>query len=390
MPTRTKPNEVLRRFKALRRQDATYTSGRIVGSMGTAPRPVAEAAHRLFLDANLGDPGHVPGAAELEHRFGRILLDLVGAKPNAGVTQVTSGASEANILALAWMRLRSGANEVIVPRTGHFSLEKAAKFLGLRLRIADIDAHHRVDVDSVRRLVGPQTAGIVAVAGTTQVGSIDPIRHVAKVALEHDVPLHVDAAFGGYVLPFLKPRIPFGFDIEGVESVAMDTHKMAMGTIGAGAILFRHAGELEELAVETPYLSTPRQRGILGTRSGGAVAAAVAAWEELDVHGYERVVSTCMRDTAFLTSELRNAGIEPLVEPELNLVAVPHPEPVRLHQRLADAGWRVNVLTRLRAVRIVVMPHVTRAVLREFVPTLIDAHQRTQGVSKPAVHTQTR
>lgn len=358
--------------------------------MGTAPRPVAEAAHRLFLNANLGDPGHVPGAADVERQYGRILLDLARSKPGRGVAQVTSGASEANILALAWMRLRSGAKELIVPRTGHFSLEKAAKFLGLKLRIAETDAHHRVDVDSVRGLIGPQTAGIVAVAGTTQVGSIDPIRNIADLAVQHDLPLHVDAAFGGYVLPFLKPRIPFGFDIEGVESVSMDTHKMAMGTIGAGAVLFRDGTDLDELAVETPYLSTPRQRGILGTRSAGPVAAAVAAWEELGAPGYQRIVSTCMQDTAYVLRELGNAEIPPLVEPELNIVAIPHPNPERLQALLAQAGWRVNVLTRLRAIRIVVMPHVTRSVIRAFLPTFIESYQRAQEVPTRAVHAQTR
>lgn len=358
--------------------------------MGTAPRPVAEAAHRVFLNANLGDPGHVPGAAAVEETYGRILLRLAGAKGDIGAVQVTSGASEANILALAWMRIRSGTNEVIVPRTGHFSLEKAAKFLGLTLKIAEIDAQHRVDVDSVRRLLGPKTAGIVAVAGTTQVGSIDPIRDVAEVARAHDVPLHVDAAFGGYVLPFLKPRRPFGFDIPGVESIAMDTHKMAMGTIGAGAILFREKHELEQLAVETPYLSTPRQRGILGTRNAGPVAAAVAAWDELGPSGYGATVRTCLGNTAFLLRELERAGIRPLVEPELNIVAIPHPAPEQLQQRLTEAGWRVNVLTRLRAIRIVVMPHVTRRVLQALLPDLVDAYRTTQGVRRRVVHAPAR
>ncbi|MBI2078049.1 MAG: tyrosine decarboxylase MfnA [Euryarchaeota archaeon] len=381
MPSRAQgKSSVLAMLRALRTTDATYRSGRILGSMGTAPLPIAEAAHKIFLNANLGDPGHVPGAAQLEASYNRMLLDLAGAAAGKGVGQVTSGGSEANILALAWMRVRSGARDVIVPRTGHFSFEKAAKFLGLRLRIAETDEAHRVLPASVKGLIGPETAGIVAVAGTTQVGSVDPIAEIAELARDHDLPLHVDAAFGGYVLPFLRPRQPFGFDIPGVETVAMDTHKMAMGTIGAGALLMRDQRELDELAVETPYLSTPRQRGILGTRSAGPVAAAVAAWEELGRRGYERVVKECLANTARVVAALGKAGIRPLVPPSLNIVAVPHPDPLRLQGGLAAEGWRVNVLTRLRAIRLVLMPHVTRRILESFLPAFAAAHRATAEV----------
>ena len=381
MPSRAaaKPS-VLAKLRALRATDATFSSGKILGSMGTAPHPSAEAAHRLFLNANLGDPGHVPGAARVEAAYNRILLDLAGAKPGRGVGQVTSGASEANILALAWMRIRSGAGDVIVPRTGHFSLEKAAKFLGLRLRIAETDERHRLLPQSVSSLVGPETAGIVAVAGTTQVGSIDPISEIAEIARSHDLPLHVDAAFGGYILPFLNPARRFGFDIPGVETVAMDTHKMAMGTIGAGALLMREQRELDELAVETPYLSTPRQRGILGTRSAGPVAAAVAAWDSLGAKGYERVVTGCLENTRFVAKALSGHGIRPLVEPELNILAIPHPDPLRLQGRLAARGWRVNVLTRLHAIRLVMMPHVTRRTLAAFLPAFLKAYNESAEV----------
>lgn len=375
--------ELPERMRRLAAKDATYHSGRILGSMGTAPHPAAEAAHRLFLSSNLGDPGHFPGAAELEAQYHSILLRLAGSRRTRGVAQVTSGASEANILALAWMKIRSGRNEIIVPKTGHFSLEKAAKFLGLRLRIADTDAHHRVKPDSIEDHIGPQTAGIVAVAGTTQVGSIDDVHAVATLAREHGLPLHVDAAFGGYVLPFLSPMRPFGFDVPGVETVAMDTHKMAMGTIGAGALLFRDASELEELAVETPYLSTPRQRGILGTRSAGPVAAACAAWDALGRDGYRRIVTACLDNTRYLAQRLDEEGIDPLVDPELNILAIPHPDPSALQRRLAAKGWRVNVLTRLKAIRLVLMPHVTRRRIDEFLPDLVRAHD-APGVKGPA------
>lgn len=359
------------RLQAARARDFTYASGRILGSMCTAPHPLAVEAHRLFLEANLGDPGHFPGAKDLEEDYVQKLLRICGATARSGAGQVTSGGSEANILALALMRETTGRDEVIVPRTGHFSFEKAAKFMKMRLRIADVDEHYRVRPEAVDALVGPRTAGIIGIAGSTQLGSLDPIPSLGRLAQAHGVPLHVDAAFGGYLLPFRRPSFSFGFDVPGVTSVTIDSHKMGMGTLGAGALLVRDPAALEALAVETPYLSVPRQRGVLGTRSAAPVAAAWALLDALGQRGYARVVAACLKNTSHFVARLRAEHLAPLIQPELNIVAVPCLDPQRVQDDLTRHHWRVNVLPRLGAIRIICMPHVTREGLDEFLPDLV-------------------
>ncbi len=380
---------ILEELEELHRRDFSYETGRILGSMCTAPHPLAVQAHLLFLGANLGDPGHFPGAKEIEDRYVEALLRLAGGRPGKGGGQTTSGGSEANILALALLRETTGRNEVIVPRTGHFSLEKAAKFMKMELRIADVDHRYRVRPESVAELVGPHTAGILGIAGSTQVGSIDPLEALAEIASDHDIPLHVDAAFGGYSLPFLKPRVPFGFDLPGVTSVTMDSHKMGMSTLGAGALLVRDEDALGALAVETPYLTVPRQRGILGTRSGAPIAGAWALLAGLGTHGYHESVQRCLGTTQHLVRRLKTHGLAPLVPPELNIVALPLREPTRVQEALTTMGWRVNVLPRLGALRIVCMPHVTPEIIDAFVPDLI-ATVETTGGATPARHPATR
>jgi tyrosine decarboxylase / aspartate 1-decarboxylase len=360
---------VLETLEELRRRDFGYASGQILGSMCTAPHPLAVQAHLLFLEANLGDPGHFPGAKEIEDRYVRALLRLAAGPEGGG--QVTSGGSEANILALALMREATGRNEVIVPATGHFSLEKAAKFMKMKLRIAEVDDAYRVQPESVAKLIGPKTAGILGIAGSTQVGSVDPLKALGELASDHGVRLHVDAAFGGYLLPFRRPPQSFGFDLDGVTSVTIDSHKMGMSTLGAGALLVADPKELDHLAVDTPYLSTPRQRGVLGTRSGAPIAGAWALLEGLGIAGYRRVVETCLRTTQRFVDRLRGHGLTPLVQPELNIVAVPVDRPYRVQDALTQRGWRVNVLPRLGALRIICMPHVTEDVLDAFLPDLV-------------------
>lgn len=372
--------DVLEELETLKRQDFAYEAGQILGSMCTAPHPLAVQAHLLFLEANLGDPGHFPGAKTIEDRYLQCLLDLAGSSPSSGGGQVTSGGSEANILALAMLRgANGGRNEVIVPRTGHFSLEKAAKFMRLKLRIAEVDDQYRVEPARVQELVGPKTAGIVGIAGSTQVGSIDPLPELGRLARDLNVPLHVDAAFGGYLLPFLHPARRFGFDLEGVTSVTMDSHKMGMATLGAGALLVNEPAHLDVLAVETPYLSVPRQRGVLGTRPAAPIAAAWALWAGLGRAGYRAVVEQCLSSTRHLVTLLNRVGLQPLVPPQLNIVAIPVHEPTRVQAGLTRRGWRVNVLPRLSALRIVCMPHVTPEVLDAFVPDLVEAIERHGG-----------
>lgn len=371
-------------------EDASFRGGQILGSMCTAPHPTAVMAHDLFLETNLGDPGHFPGARRLEAGYLDHLFRIAGGKPRGAHGQVTGGATEANLLALALMRESTGRREVVVPATGHFSFEKAAKLLGMDLVVADVDDAYRLDVDDAAAKIGRKTAGLVGIAASTQVGSVDPLSALSDLAQDHGLPLHVDAAFGGHVLPFLPDghpaRAPFGLDLAGVTTVAMDSHKMAMGTMGAGALLVRRRRLMDHFSVPTPYLSTRRQQGVLGTRSGAPVAAAWALFETLGDEGYRRVVADCLDNTRHAVSVLAEHGIHPLVDPPLNIVAVRARAPVRLQEQLAADGWRVNVLPRLRAIRLVMMPHVTRRVLAAFLPTLTDRLTAQGGAARDRRH----
>lgn len=371
--------DVLEELQALHAKDFSYQGGHILGSMCTAPHPLAVQAHMLFLETNLGDPGNFPGAREIETRYLHALLELAGAPPGTGGGQVTSGGSEANIIALGLMREITGKNEVVAPTTLHFSLEKAAKFMRMELKFAEVDDRYRVRPEAVAELVGPQTAGIMGIAGSTEVGSLDPLRALGEIAQDHQVPFHVDAAFGGYVLPFLDPPRAFGFDLPGVSSVTMDSHKMGMSTVGVGALLVRDADQLEPIAVETPYLSVARQRGVLGTRSGAPVAAAWGLLKGLGHDGYRRVVDRCLRTGGHLVGRLHEAGLAPLVPPELNILAVPVPEPSKVQADLTKLGWRVNVLPRLQALRLITMPHVTNDIVDAFVPDLARVVEARKG-----------
>ena len=128
-----------------------------------------------------------------------------------------------------------------------------------------------MDIACVESLIDKNTIGLVGIAGNTEFGQVDPIEDLSRLALQHKLFLHIDAAFGGFVIPFLEESYPFDFEVPGVTSIAIDPHKMGLSTIPSGALLFRSPSFLDSLKVSTPYLTTKAQFTLTGTRkrSGG-------------------------------------------------------------------------------------------------------------------------
>lgn len=266
--------------------------------------------------------------------------------------------------------------EIIVPRSAHFSFKKAAEMLCLDLKMADLDEDYKMDVSSVEDLLSDKTVAIVGVAGTTELGKIDPISDLSRICLENDIYLHVDAAFGGYSIPFLKDvgyDLPeFDFSLPGVSSITIDPHKMGLAPIPTGGILFRERKYLEVMAIETPYLTEDLQSTVVGTRTGAATAA---TWALLKYHGregYQEVSKKCMEITNILADGVKKAGFELVTRPELNIVAFSSSEiPVEeIALRLEDRGWAVSLASYPKAIRIIVMPHLKLEHIEAFIDDL--------------------
>lgn len=372
-------DEVLDALQSARRRDFSYAAGEILGSMCTAPHPVAQEAYRLFLETNLGDPGHFPGTHGLEQAYIDRLLRLAQA-PATGTGLFLSGGTESNIVAVAaavqaWRATHPYGERpnLVIPTTGHFSFEKAARLTGAEVRRAAVDERFRVRPDAVDALIDDDTCLVACIPGNTEFGAIDPVVALAEVTTRRGVPLHVDAALGGFILPFLpvpsRDAEAWDFAVDGVTSITMDPHKMGGSTIPGGVLLVRDAAWLAPVSVETPYVTTESQAGILGTRPGAGAAAAWAVSEHLGRHGYREQAARCLADAAWLREQLDAAGI-PQHPTDLNVVLIRCDEPVAIQDRLTDKGWRVNAVPRHGAIRIVVMPHVERATLEAFLPDL--------------------
>jgi tyrosine decarboxylase / aspartate 1-decarboxylase len=356
-------------LRRARGRDFSYAAGEILGSMCTEPHPLAHAAHARFAATNLGDPDHFPGTKQLEQEVledTRVLLH----GPQRAAARFLTGGTEANLFALYVAREKTGKRRVVVPAHAHFSFEKAARLLGMQLAWVPTGPDGRSDVAAMTAALDADTALVVAVAGSTELGLVDDVPALARAAKRAGVLLHVDAAFGGYLLPFLDDAPRFDFRLPGVWSIALDPHKGGMATIPAGLLVLRDGRDWDHVAVETPYVSTDRQSQLLGTRPGSAAAATWAVHRALGQDGFRRIVHDCMENARYLAAGLDRLHIPLVAPPELTVVTFRVPAPTQVQKALEEKGIRVNVVPRLDALRVVVNPHVDRKAIRRLLRAL--------------------
>jgi tyrosine decarboxylase/aspartate 1-decarboxylase len=299
---------------------------------------------------------------------------LLNGKDSVGF--IVSGGTEANLLALWAARNCSNVSspEVVVPESAHFSFDKICNLLKLKPVRAKLDSSYKVSPEAVDRCITNRTVAIIGTAGTAELGVVDPINELSEIALTHGVHLHVDAALGGLVIPFLEPEVQgalaFDFRLEGVKSVTVDPHKMGMSTIPAGGILFRDPAMLEHIKTETPYLTESPQYTFVGTRSGASVAATWAVFESLGCEGFRRTVERCITLTRFLSKQIETLGLQLVVKPTLNIVAFRTDGSRKTADVLRRKGWFISYVPRLDCVRIVVMPHLRKRHVQAFLKDL--------------------
>jgi len=340
---------------------------RVLSSMCTEPHPAARAAAEEFLSTNPGDPATYGTVAALEARAVERLAALADhPTPPDAAGYVTSGGTEANVQAVRSARNRHDGDDAVVvaPESAHFSFHKAAELLDVELRTVPTDGDHRADVDAVAAATDAATALVVGVAGSTEYGRVDPVPELSAVADEAGARFHVDAAWGGFVLPFTDHAWSFG-DAP-VDTLTIDPHKYGQAPVPAGGLLAREDAALDALAVETPYLESRSQASLTGTRSGAGVAGAVAAMDALWPDGYREAAARAADNAEWLADELADRGYD-VVEPDLPLVAAALPDAE--FAALREAGWKVS-RTGAGELRVVCMPHVTRATLRGFLDDL--------------------
>jgi len=368
-----KRNDILKELNSFKKRDYSFSNGHILGSMCAQPHPIAKEAYISFLETNLGDPELFPGTKQIELNLIQFIKELLHA-PKTATGQIVSGGTEGNITAMWIAKKLSGKKEIIIPDSAHFSFQKIASLMDMKLVAIPMTKEYTLDITKIKEKITKNTAAVVGIAGSTELGTIDHLPKLSDICYDENIFFHVDAAFGGYIIPFLKELnydVPeFDFKLKGVSTISIDSHKMGYSAIPLGALIIRDGKWLDQISVDSPYISVKKHAGILGTRSGGPVAAAYAVARYLGMDGYKKVVENCMDTTKYAEEKLDEIGLNLIIKPTMNVLGVKLSKPEKVAKKLSECGWRVNAMNHLSCIRIVLMPQITKKIIDEFVPIL--------------------
>jgi glutamate decarboxylase len=341
----------------------------------TYMEPEARAVIALNLHRNFIDHAEYPRTAEIANRCVRILHHLFHGEgePDAPGT-ACAGSSEAVMLgALAmkwrWKKTREQAGKpadrpnLVYGGDVHVVWDKFCRYFDVEPRIIPLQPdRYTIGPDDVEPHVDENTIGVAAVLGTTFTGHADDIRGINDllVGLKHDrgldVPLHVDAASGGFVWPFLYPDSEWDFRLEQVRSINVSGHKFGLVYPGIGWLVFRELSDLaEDLVFYENYLGKRDATFTLNFSTGSAmVLAQYYNFVRFGHEGYRYIMETMQQNTRMLAKRISEIGAFRLIgenEETLPLVAFQLAEERNYDefdvasQVASERGWMVPAYT---------------------------------------------
>jgi len=362
MPLHGRPwSELEIEMEEARGGDVDWRNGRIGVYIHYAGEDVLEVAKKAYLayfsENGLG-PKAFPSLAKFERDVISMALDLLHGGASARGT-MTTGGTESIFLAVKaardFARARKGLQGegvIVAARTAHPAFDKAAHFLGVKVRRVPVAADFRADAAAMAAAVGPETIMLVGSAPAFPHGVIDPIEELGALARERDLWLHVDACVGGFIAPFARrlgaPIAPFDFAVPGVRSMSADLHKYGYTAKGASTVLFAD----EESFGHVSYRFEDWPRGayatqtLVGTRAGGAIAAAWAVMNYLGEDGYLAITRRVLAIREALEAGVRELGLQVWGNPQLGIVSFGSDDVdmFAIAERMESRGWSVGRL----------------------------------------------
>lgn len=352
----------------------------------------ARAALLRLLDDDAEHPASTPGVLALEQQLVALVADHMGGDAAATGDIAASGA-EAALLVVQAARDHARAHRpnvdrpnLVLPATAHARYQKACQTLGVEARVVDVDPQTlRAGPDGAARQIDEQTVLVVGSAPSAPHGVVDDIAGLAGLASERGVWMHVDAGEGGWLLPHLRRlgRVlpPCDLSVEGVTSLSVDLHGAAACPLGATALLYRSAAlRAHQLQAHTGWTGAALlYPTVLGSRSGGPIAAAWATLHALGDAGYLDRARVSLEATQRLRAGLdRIAGLEVMGQPEACHLAVSSAEvPIfEVVDAMRARGWRVRPQLGYRVHRETLLLVVHPAVA-DHIPALLEALEQS-------------
>ncbi len=335
----------------------------------TAARLMSETAEK-----NMIDKDEYPQTAEIESRCVNILAELWSSPEHEHATGCsTTGSSEAAMLAglaLKWrwrerMRVAGKPTDrpnIVMGVNVQVCWDKFCRYWDVEPRLVPMEGerYHLTAQEALARC-DENTIGVVAILGSTFDGSYEPVKEIANALdqLERasglNVPIHVDAASGGFIAPFIQPELEWDFRIERVQSINASGHKYGLVYPGVGWAVWREKEALpSDLIFEVNYLGGNMPTFALNfSRPGSEVIAQYYMFTTLGREGYRRVQQAAQDVAMHLSGGIAQLGPYRLLSDgsELPVFAFSLSPEVKnytvfdVSDRLRQRGWLVPAYT---------------------------------------------
>jgi glutamate decarboxylase len=379
--------------------------------------PQAEKLFTETLPKNLIDREEYPQTSEIERRVVSIVGHMLHAPHTEDATGTTTvGSSEAIMLAfLAHKRrwqLRRGVRDKSQPNLvfgadAHTCIEKFCRYFDVEPRMIALHPERFVTTaQDMLAQVDDNTIAVCGIAGTTYTGQMDDLQGINAMLLQLQqerglhVPLHIDAASGGFTLPFSDPTVLFDFRLSQVRSINVSNHKFGLVYPGLGTLVFRDKADLpEDLIFHINYLGGDMPNYSLNfSRSSGQVIAQYYSMLRLGRAGHTKVIGNVMACAKHLAEQLRQTGRFELVGDGtlFPVVVARAADPARTNvflvsQKLREHGWVVPAYTlpanaeKTSVLRFVVRESMSRDLVDRLLRDIFTALQATDTVPAEAV-----
>ncbi len=382
--------------------------------------PEAEKLMAETFDKNMIDKDEYPQTAEIETRCVNMLSRLFHANPEEKPVGVSAiGSSEAVMLAgmaLKWRwrkrrqdkGLTTDKPNLVMGRNVQVVWEKFCRYWDVEPRYIPMqNDRYTLTPEEVVNMVDENCIGVVAVLGTTFTGEFDPVTEIHDALVIHNqqtglqVPIHVDAASGGFVAPFLQPDLRWDFRLPNVVSINTSGHKYGLVYPGIGWALWRGEAHLpEDLVFHVNYLGGDMPTFTLNfSRPGNQIVGQYYNLLRLGRDGYTRIM-TNLRDIAcWLASEIARIGPFTLLSDgsSIPVFAVRLSDPKHysvfdISERLRTRGWQVPAYTLpenaagIAVLRLVIREGFSRdmaeLLLQDLQKTVADLEAAPPGIQK--------
>jgi glutamate decarboxylase len=335
--------------------------------------PQADLLAAETLAKNLIDQDEYPQTEVIHQRVVSMIGRLFHAPAHQQPTgTATIGSSEAIMLAMlahkrTWQRRREAAGEpvdrpnMVMGADVHTCWEKFARYFEVEARVVPMqEGRYTIGADEVEPLLDERTIAVAGLLGTTFTGQMDDLRSIdallARVESDHGwpIPLHIDAASGGFLIPFSQPDLEWDFRLPRVRSINVSNHKFGLVYPGMGTVVFRDSSDLpEELVFHINYLGGDMPNYSLNfSRPSSSVILQYFNFLRLGRSGFQEIVANMLSNAHTLAGKLGAIeGLELLNDGSVfPIVALRATDPeatdlVLLSHLLRERGWIVPAYT---------------------------------------------